>query len=102
MGAILTLREAYDFTYGLYTADAAKDPMSVMKMHPHEDFVTDGSVMDLMNRIITAKLPGLTGMSLIDLMEMPPSLLEPLLKTANKKVKDEAAAAENLLTDLEE
>ncbi len=102
LSATLLLREAYDCTFGIYSEEEAKNPMSVMKMHPHEDFITDGSVMVLMNRIVAAKLPSITGMSLVDLMEMPPSLLEPLLKMANKKVEGEARAADELLSDLED
>lgn len=101
VSATLLLREAYDVTFGLYSEEDAKDPMNVMRMHPHEDHVTDGSVMVLMNRIVRAKLPSITGMSLLELMELPPCLLDPLLKSATTKVEDEARAAESLLDNLD-
>lgn len=102
LGSVVTLREAYDYTYGISSIEEISNPNSTFMMKYHEDSVTDGSVMVLMNRIITSKLPSLTGMSLLELMEMPPSLLDPLLKTANSKVQGEARAADELLSNLEE
>lgn len=99
--ASLILREAYDLTYKIYPQEQSNDPISIMKMHPTEDHITDGEVATLIDRIVRSKLPSLTNTSLLDLIEMPSSILEPLITIANEKVERESSAAEDLLSDME-
>lgn len=100
--AVLALREAYDLTYGLVSAVDTVDPMSVHRMHPHEDHITDGAVSELMFRIVSCKLPEITGNSMLELMEIPMCLLEPLLKMAESRSKHESTVANNLMNELNE
>lgn len=102
VGAHMTLLEAYDLTYGISTEEDVKDPLSIMKMHPHEDHVTDGAVMTLMNRVLDAKLPSLTNMSLVELMNMPVGYLEHLLAIGERNVEGDQAEAKKFLDGLEE
>lgn len=99
--ASLILREAYDLTYKIYSQEESNDPISIMKMHPTEDSITDGGVASLIERVMRSKLPSLTNTSLLDLIEMPSSILEPLIDIANKKVEKESSAAEELLSNME-
>lgn len=101
VSAHLMLREAYDLTYGISTEEEVKNPLSIMMMHPHEDFVTDGAVMSLMDRIINAKLPALTNMSLVELMELPTGHLEHLLDIGRRNVESDNAAADQFVADLD-
>lgn len=102
IGAQLTLLEAYDVTYGLYTESDAKDPIKVVSMHPHEDYITDASVISLAKRIMASKLPTITHTSLENLMEYPKALLEQLLEQAERKVELENQEADKLKTQLED
>lgn len=97
----LMLMEAYDLTYGMSSEQDVKNPISIMMMHPHEDFITDGAVMSLMDRILNAKLPSLTNMSLVELMELPVGHLEHLLVIGQKTVDGDTKAAKEFITNIE-
>lgn len=96
----LALTEAYDLTYGIYTQQEAHDPISIVSMHPHEDYVTDGAVVSLAKRVMASKLPSVTHTSLVELMEYPMAMLEELLVQAERSVEREAVAADNLVNQL--
>lgn len=100
IAAQLALTEAYDITYGIYTATEARDPINIVTMHPHEDYVTDGSVISLAKRIMASKLPTVTHTTLVELMEYPLVILEELLEQAERSVEREAVAVDLLTAQL--
>lgn len=97
----LVLMEAYDLTYGLYSEEEARDPLQVVAMHKHEDYVTDGAVITLARRVMASKLPATTHTPLVDLMEYPKVILEQLLEQAERKVELENKEADKLKVHLD-
>src|SRR5690606_22388508 len=74
----LELMEAYDTTLELRDYSNDPDLWSVLSLHPEEDPVTGGRTLNLMDELVTLRLPEATNMSLIELMRLPPFALQHL------------------------
>lgn len=96
MASILTM-ESYDLTYGLHSHEDSNDPLSLIGMHPKENYLHNGRLQTTIRAFRTHKVGTHMHMSLQEFLALPRYVTKMILKECEEAERVEAKRASTIL-----
>ena len=79
----MLIMEAYETAMGIYP-DTDRSPITLVTMNASTDFMHNTMLERTIDRIIQLKLHTITGMSLMEILDLPTYVLQMLLRSVTK------------------
>lgn len=99
--AAIVAMEAYDITYGLCDHEDESNPLSLVTMHPKENFLVNGKLQQTIRAFRMHKVGIHLNMSLSEFLKQPRYVNKMILKECERAERKEAIVASNIMNGIQ-